>query len=467
MRILITCYPSNVHIYPLTPVATALQNAGHEVRIAFHDHPGVRGSIERAGLTSVPLGDSNEHDPRFRKDAVLPLPADEVNAYAKAMNLDYKDKEHWICYFQQLSCAISDYVRTDLPYAADLVNFAKSWKPDLVLWDPVFPAGAVAARVAGAAHARFLGSALDWMAYFHRRLALHKEDLIAEGLNPTPMVDMIRPLAERYGVWVDDELMLGQWTVDPLPEGIRLPTYQPKVAVRWVPSAYAEPLQPWLYQKPEKPRISLSLGESMRRLVDGDWGRTPKIFEAVDGMEVEVVATVNEHQLRGVDRIPSNVKAVDWVPLTHLLPTCSLLIHHGGSGTAMNAVANKVPQIVTDTDESLLLDLSAPADDEEFVIKSGTDHGVVEDEEPVATFKIPAKHMMAPHWSDYVTKWGAGVRLNFQKLSVAEIRTEIERVLGDTSFNKGAQAVHDHWLATPSPAEIVPIIERLTAEHRP
>lgn len=467
MRILFTCYPANVHVYPLTPVATALQNAGHEVLIAFHDHPGIRGAIERVGLTPVALGDSNEHDPRFRKDAQQPRSAEEVLAYADAMGLDDKDRGHWIPYFQQVSCGMSDYSRPDLPYAADLVNFARSWKPDLVLWDPVFPAGSVAARVSGAAHARFLGSCLDWPAYFHGRIEAARAGIRAKGLADNPMADQIRPLAERYGVEVDEELLFGQWTIDPLPEGIRLPTLQPKVPVRWVPYAYPEPLPTWLTQRPERPRVTLSLGESLRRFVEGDWGRTPKIFEAVADLDVELVATVNEYQLRGVDSVPPNVRTVEWVPINRLLPTSSLHIHHGGNGTAMAAVANKVPHIVTDTDESVLLEELPTADTSDFVVNAGNDFGVVADDEPESTFKVPAKHVMGPTWAEYVTSRGAGIRLNYQKASVDEIRTEIDRVLTDNSFQKGAQALHDNWLGTPTPGQIVSIVEQLTAEHRP
>lgn len=170
--------------------------------IAFHDPPGVRGAIERGGLTPVTLGDSAENEPRFRKDAMQPRGADEVNAYAKAMDLDDRDHEHWISYFQQLVCAISDYVRVDLPYAADLVDFAKAWQPDLVLWDPVFPAGAVAAKVSGAAHGRFLGSCLDWPAYFHGKMAAARDRDPRRGTGREPDVgpdSATRPAVRRRG----------------------------------------------------------------------------------------------------------------------------------------------------------------------------------------------------------------------------------------------------------------------------
>jgi len=34
------------------------------------------------------------------------------------------------------------------------------------------------------------------------------------------------------------------------------------------------------------------------------------------------------------------------------------------------------------------------------------------------------------------------------------------------SYRQGAAAVYEQWLATPSPGDIVPVLERMTIEHR-
>lgn len=465
MRVLLTCYPANVHLYPIAPIAWALQSAGHEVRIATHLHEGFADALKRTGLIPVSLGNPNDPEPIFREDAGMSAMPEEVDAYAKVMGLSPDEREHWICFYQYLIQPISMYLRADLPYADDLVEFARKWKPDLVLWDPVFAPGAVAAAASGAVHARFLGSMLDWPGFFHRKLEAHRTELEAAGLVANPYAEAMRPLAERYGVAVDEQLLFGQWTVDPLPDGIRLPTEQPKLPVRWVPYAFAETSQPWLHERPERPRIALSLGESMRRVVDGDWGRTPKLFEALAELDVEVIATLNSRQLDGVQRIPDNVRVVEWLSLPQVLPTCSLHIHHGGSGTAMPAVASKVPQIVTDTDESIMLRLvTTGATSEAGTMRADHDDDV--DESAIVGWELPAKHMMAPWWSRYVAEHGAGVRLNYQTMSVEEIRKQILDVLHGQSFRDGADKLHDIWLATPNPNEIVPALERLVVEGR-
>lgn len=461
MRVLLTCYPANVHLYPIAPIAWALQSAGHEVRIGTHLHAGFADQLTRTGLIPVSLGNPDDPEPILREDARMSAMPEEVDAYAKLMDLTPDEREHWICFYQYLINPISMYLRPDLPYADDLVAFARSWKPDLVLWDPVFAPGAVAAAASGAVAARFLGSMLDWPGFFHDKLEAYRPQLEAAGLEVNPFAEAMRPLAERYGVTVDKELLYGQWTVDPLPAGIRLETGLPKLPVRWVPYATAQNAQPWMHEPLERPRIALSLGESMRRVVNGDFGRTPKLFEALAGLDVDVIATLNSRQLDGVERIPDNVHVSDWLPLSQVLPTCSLHIHHGGSGTAMPAVASKVPQIVTDTDESNMLrrvTSTAPSG----TAMTSSDYEAVGE----AIWELPAKHMMAPWWSNYVTEYGAGVRMNYQTMSVEEIRKQILEVLHGQSFRAGAAKLHDIWLATPSPNEIVPALERLTAEGR-
>jgi UDP:flavonoid glycosyltransferase YjiC (YdhE family) len=465
MRVVFTVYPSLAHLYPIVPCAWALQSAGHEVRIASHGR--FADSIAAVGLTPVRLGDADSHEARTRDDAKPPADPEDVLRYAEVMSLDHTAREHWIIFYQVLLCSASDYVRLDLPQAGDLVDFSRVWRPDLVLWDPTMPAGAVAARVTGAAHARFLPG-LDYFAYSLDLLAQHRDQLRAAGLPENPLADLVRPLAERYGVKVDEELLVGQWTVDPLPRGLSLPTSAAKVPVRWVPYTGGEVFQEWLYQRPKRPRVGLSLGESTRRFIAGDCGRTPMLFEALADLDVEAVATLNELQLDGVKRIPDNVRVIDWVPLTQLMPTCSALIHHGGNGTFSAAAAFRVPHLVCDTDESLLL-RRASVDSVTGSYSLGREFGVRETsdpENPAAQWVLPAKKVEATVCADFVTAHGAGARLNHQTQSVLEIRKQIEQVVTEPSYRKGAQSVYETWLATASPADIIPQLRTLTAEHR-
>ena len=44
--------------------------------------------------------------------------------------------------------------------------------------------------------------------------------------------------------------------------------------------------------------------------------------------------------------LPGNVRSVGYLPLSVFLPTCALLVHHGGSGTTAAPLFYGVPQLV-------------------------------------------------------------------------------------------------------------------------
>ncbi|CAM5717085.1 hypothetical protein SVIOM342S_07858 [Streptomyces violaceorubidus] len=67
-------------------------------------------------------------------------------------------------------------------------------------------------------------------------------------------------------------------------------------------------------------------------------------LEAIDGLDIEVVATLGAEERRLLTHVPDNVRLVDHVPL-HALPSCAAIVHHGGAGTWSTALAKGVPQI--------------------------------------------------------------------------------------------------------------------------
>jgi UDP:flavonoid glycosyltransferase YjiC (YdhE family) len=175
--------------------------------------------------------------------------------------------------------------------------------------------------------------------------------------------------------------------------------------------------------------------------------RLAMLMEAVDGLDIEVVATLSDGQLKGLPPVPDNVRPVHYVPLPQLLPTCSALIHHGGIGTLAAATASKVPQLIFDTGEPARIGIT--------VLEDGT-----------VEYSLPDKKVEATWTSNFVIDRGAGVRLNHKTQSVEDMRKQLQQVLYSPSFQDGAQALYDEWLATPGPNDIVPVLETLTAHHR-
>ncbi|MDA3647019.1 DUF1205 domain-containing protein [Saccharopolyspora indica] len=465
MRVLFVISPSFAHLYPIVPLVRAMEGAGHEVVVGAHSC--FAESIAGNGLSAVSFGAPGAHEARLADDAVHPKHPDVVNHYADVLGLGPADAEHWYALYQYLLQPITDYLRMDRPELGDLVEFARSWKPDLVLWDPTIPAGAIAARVSGAAHARML-LGLDYFAWSLDKLAERGDALRAAGLSANPIADLTRPVADHYGVRLDDELMYGQWTVDPFPAGLQLPSGVERVRCQAVPFSGGGVMPEWLQEQPDKPRVAFSLGESTRRFIPGDWDRTPKLLEAVAGLDVEVVATLNAAQLTDVAALPGNVRAVDWVPLTQLMPTCSGIIHHGGIGTFTAAMATAVPQLVCDTDESVLMRV-ADGNGDLGTYQPGSEYGVRERDdlgEEAIPWVLPAKKLEATPCSNFIAQREAGIRLDHRAGTVAQLREQIGAVVEDPKFRAGAEALHREWQDTPSPAEIVPLLEKLTNERR-
>jgi UDP:flavonoid glycosyltransferase YjiC (YdhE family) len=50
--------------------------------------------------------------------------------------------------------------------------------------------------------------------------------------------------------------------------------------------------------------------------------------------------------LSGAGELPQNVRSVGFLALSVILPSCSLIVHHGGSGTTASPLHYGVPQLV-------------------------------------------------------------------------------------------------------------------------
>ncbi|MGW4724882.1 nucleotide disphospho-sugar-binding domain-containing protein [Streptomyces sp. NPDC004291] len=445
MRVMFTIWPGTAHLFPLTPLAWALQSAGHEVCVAAH--PSMAEGIASVGLTPVPLGDLG----------LMPTPWDgensksrdveaEMDRLTEDLALGPEDRYPWESLRTFLFPVMWDFhpigeaPAKSYPWIDRLVDAARDWRPDLVLWDPCWPSSAVAARASGAAHARLLWG-LDYWGWTVDRFA-DRRRVLGSRLGTNPMEGSVRAIADRYGMEVDDELLLGQWTVDPTPSGMRLPTRTRTLPMQWMPYTGAAPIPDWLYARPERPRVTMSLGMSMRAFFEESRPRVEALLETVDGMDIEVVATFNKDQLRDIP-VPDNVRTVDYLPLNLLLPSSAALIHHGGTGSFNAAAAMGVPQLIT---------------------SDANDFTTIDDEGNKKTFTT--QHMDVPPTTKYLVERGAGFTLDHGELSRSEMRERLERAVGDPSIREGARSLRKDIVAAPTPTEIIPVLERLTEVHR-
>lgn len=418
MRVLFAIYPTPAHLYlPVVPLAWAMQNAGHEVRFAVQ--PAVADAVRSAGLTPM----SFSEDKLAQTILDLDTKVEKLNRYIgeSEMAIRCRPDDPW----QEPWLTLLDMMRNYTPFVDELVEFCQQWQPDLVVWDPLCVAASVAARSCGAAHARLLWGQ-DTMGWLWQRFSERRESDCTELVNGS-LNSLMEPMLQRYGMRFEPDMMLGNWTINPFPPRWQVPLDIDYLSMRWVPYNGAPIVEDWVLTKPERPRVCLTLGVGGRgRLLFKESGYTVvDMVRALAELDIELVVTLKEERDAFAGAVPDNVRIVGFVPLNQLMPSCSAVIHQGGSGTAMAAGTHRVPQLIS----------PMPIWDEETIAERIADHG-------------------------------AGIVVPPAELTPQVMREQLVRLLEEPRFADGAAAFHEELQQMSHPDEVVPMIEKLTARHR-
>ncbi|SDH94102.1 glycosyltransferase, activator-dependent family [Sinosporangium album] len=415
MRVLMVTQAEKTHFLSMVPLAWALRTAGHEVRVA--SQPELEAVAVSAGLTFAPVG----RDHLLRQ--LMHLTRRTVRRDGPDFDLTGTDTDTitW------------EYVRdgyreivpwwwkvVNEPMLDDLVGLCRTWRPDLVIWEPTTFAAPIAARVVGAAHVRWLFG-LDTFARMrghHLRLMgeqppEEREDALAAWLSGR--------VSDHGGAFSED-MTLGQATIDFVPRSLRLPVNLPlrSLPVRYVPYNGPSVVPRWLRVPPLRPRICLSLGTSATEALGGYVVSVEEVLDALADLDVEVVATLPEAEQAKLRRTPGNARLVSFVPLHALAPTCSALITHGGPGTVFTMLACGVPPLI--------------------VPQSFDD----------------------PLVADQVAARGAGLTLPRAEADGPRIRDGVVRLLNEPAFAGNAAEVRAEMRAMPAPNRLVAALERFT-----
>ncbi|MBW4721839.1 activator-dependent family glycosyltransferase [Saccharothrix obliqua] len=416
MRVLFATYAENTHYQSLVPLAWALRTAGHEVRVATQ--PALVDTVTRSGLTAVPVGE----DHRFMELLATKEFDWEWGArVAHALKSGGQDMDYdgLLRLFDEATNDVGKVLND--PMVDDLVDFARAWQPDLVLWENFTLAGAVAARVTGAAHVRVL-----WGVDAQTRLYQRFRELLEqqpEERRRDPMRDWLTEVLERHGSTFDEAVLTGQWTVDQAPRSMRLSLGLPTIPVRYVPYNGPATVPDWLRRQPERPRVCITPSMSMRQML----GHDPVPVSALEvfaDLDVEVVAALAVGDDERVS-VPDNVRVVDFVPMHAILPTCSAIAHLGGVGVASTAALNGVPQLTLVSPDLWEVEVRA----------------------------------------DMVRDLGAGLSLPLPELTPELLRDNVLRLVEEPGFRTAAEKLRQEVLAEPSPNDVVPELERLAARR--
>lgn len=398
MRVLFVTVPWPTNFHVLAPLAWALRGAGHEVRIA--SGPGLADAVGRSGHQIVECGPDGD---------VAPLFAERVGPM---YDIDWSDREPAAAE-ADAEAVVGVFAGIADRMADDLVAFARSWRPDLVVHEPTAAAGALVAAVLGVPAVRHLWGpdVTAPVEHLHRRL--------------------LTPLWERFGLTEVD--LGGELTLDPGPVSLReagTPDHRP---VRYVPFNGPGEIPRWLDAPAARPRVLVTWGTAMSRMgrPDAFWLREAVASVAAelagDDLEVLVARAADQAELLGP--VPDGVRELEQVPLHAILPTCAAVVHHGGSGSTLGAVAAGVPQLVV----------------------------ALSPDQVRNALRIEAS--------------GAGLMLLPRDGGAAAVRAGtgplVRRLLDDPSFGAAAARLRAELAAQPAPWEIVADLERLAQRAVP
>ncbi|MEU4806656.1 activator-dependent family glycosyltransferase [Actinosynnema sp. NPDC023587] len=415
MRVLFTTYSDKSLFLSTVPLAWALRAAGHDVRVAAPR--GLTEVITSAGLTAVPVGRDDgiirilEEDPQAQADLRpgLPSPYDVVD----------RPDVSWA----ELSEGFGEQVTwwhkmVNTPMIPQLVEFARHWRPDLVIWEPNTYAGAVAARAVGAAHGRLLWS----MDVFG--VARDRYTRLRPAGEPDVLADWLDGYARRHGGAFGEDLAVGQFTLTQLPPSLSVRADVRYVPVRYVPYGGPAVVPDWLREPPARRRIALTLGVTSAERFGGYTFGVGEVLESLADLDVEVVATIADRERHRVPQVPANTRVVPWVPLQALVSTCDAVVHHAGPGTLSTTALAAVPQLA-----------------------------------------LPW-HFDEPSLAARLAAQGAGLMVHSDDASGAVVRARVETLVTEPGYRERATALRDEMVAMPTPHDVVRTLVELVEEHR-
>lgn len=410
MRVMLIVFPTRTHIYSMAPVGWALRAAGHEVRYVGPRNPAEVEPFLETGLEAMWFGDELDIA-RQRRFAGDDLEGEYKLSESRAER--YTDE-----YVRAVYDAWVEIFRWTSPdrLLAEMLHFARQWRPDLVVWDPIMYAGPLVAHAVGAAHVRMLYAADQTarIGFQHEELRERRPDV------PDPLVEWMSGWLAPHGREFDDSLRYGMATIDPSPSCVRYDLDVGYIPVRFVPVNRPLPVPRWVVEEPSRSRVCLTLGVSNRQVHGREEASVAGLLDGLGRLDVEVIATLDAGQLAAIPRVPDNVRAVDFIPMNEVLAGCSAIVHQGGGATIGNAVVNGVPQLIV----------------------------------PGTTWSERASALAQQ-------KRGNGLLLDLEDMTADAVCDRVERLIDEPSFALCAAEVRQEMLETRTLADIVPELEAL------
>lgn len=386
MRILFASAGGRGHSDPLLPIARVAQAAGH--RVAFCCRPPMAEVIETAGFRAFTAGPviavpstvapllplDTERELRVLRDGFAGRGIAHQRATAMRELCETRQPDLLVCDETDLGALVAGE-RLDIPYATVVVVAAGSFLRRDVIADPV-------------------------------------NELRAEhGLEPDPQLEMLT----RYLVFV------------PGPPSFRDPAFPLASTAHPVRPAALEPAPD------ESPRtiagaagtttVYFTLG-TVFNMESGDLFK--RVLLGLRELPIHVVATVGaEIDPATFGPQPPNVRITRHIPQSSVLPTCSAVVSHGGSGTVLGTLAYGLPSVV---------------------LPMGAD-------QPFNAARCEAL--------------GVARVLNATSCTPGDVRDTVAAVLTKPTYRERARQLRDETQALPGATYSLALLERLAVERQP
>ena len=372
MRILFAFAGGPGHLEPLVPVADAARAAGHDV--AFAGRPAALERLAARGLT-VFATEPPRSVPRKR----LPLLPVDMQREER----DFRD-------------GFADRIAREK--AAALPALCAEWRPNAIVCDETDFGSMIAAERLGLPYASVVVIAARSFA---------RPELVAEPLDAVRAEHDLPPDPEL-------EMLSPHLVLAPFPLGYRDP------ASPLPTNAHAfRPFTAGAARLDEPPTVYFTLGTEFN-LESGDL--FPRVLEGLRELPVEVVVTVG----RDIDPAelgpqPANVRVEQYIPQAEILPSASVVVSHGGSGSVLGALAHGLPMVL---------------------LPMGADQ---------------------PYNASRCEVLGVARSLGVITATPADVRAAVAAVLSDPSYRAAAERWRDEFAALPGPEHAVGLLEQLVA----
>ncbi|MDF3293357.1 nucleotide disphospho-sugar-binding domain-containing protein [Streptomyces silvisoli] len=408
MRILFPAAPGYGLLLPVIPLAWAARAAGHEVLLATTAY--VTKAAAESGLPTVDVFPTRDVGADLLLGSKGQAPQTEEPG-------DGLPPGYW-----SLAGAMRPFDLFTLAMTEGTIEVGRDFGADLVVYPSDHAAGMLAAAALGVP-ALEVGNRVSW--------SMRDDGVKASGAqnHRTGVIPdnspIIAGLRERLGIGDRRPDLIAR--IDPRPPslgGLATDAPDPAGGAEWWPMRYIPynggALVPdWALRRPQRPRICLTLGTVIPLMSDGS--KLSQLMQALGELDAEVVLADHSTDFSALGALPENVRLAGYLPLSAFLDTCSLIVHHGGSGTTAAALHHGVPQLI---------------------LPEGADNPLV---------------------AQRVVDCKAGLSLPFADIELTAVRELVRRLLGEPAYAQAARAVSEEMATQPSPASVIDRLVRQLA----